>query len=55
MLIWLGKQMLGQKDKVETEATNTHHVSGPMTAKLCILATGRKCLVSALWAGRLQI
>jgi cytochrome P450 len=28
MLIWLGKQMLGQKDKVETEATNTHHVSG---------------------------
>ena len=28
MLIWLGKQMLGQKDKVETEATNTHHNSG---------------------------
>ena len=28
MLIWLGKQMLGQKDKVETEAINTHHVSG---------------------------
>ena len=28
MLIWLGKQMLGQKDKVETEATNTHHDSG---------------------------
>ena len=28
MLIWLGKQMLGQKDKAETEATNTHHVSG---------------------------
>jgi hypothetical protein len=28
---------------------------GPVTAKLCVLATGRKRLVSALWAGRLQI
>ena len=35
MLIWLGKQMLGQKDKVETEATNTHHVSGAF-----VLGTG---------------
>jgi hypothetical protein len=35
MLIWLGKQMLGQKDKVETEATNAHHVSGAF-----VLGTG---------------
>jgi len=29
---------------------------GPMTAKLCVLATGARCLIPRIWeAGRLQI
>src|SRR5271165_7251732 len=31
------------------------HAIGPVTAKLCVLATGRRCLVPAFWqAGRFQ-
>jgi hypothetical protein len=33
MLIWLGKQMLGQRDKIDTEATVSGNPDAPITVK----------------------